>query len=140
MRQNKLTRQDVFNTIWSHYIVEGNPYAVEWTLEGAPAPVTATVMGEKSPMALVDKKRLNPHVDVAFLTGLQVCHNKAANFVFENINLKKVISLYSRAQLRLFRRTMKYFLIAFAMDYDLTIPSENAINPVDIRLAAKNKR
>lgn len=142
MKPNKLTRQDAFNIVWRHYIVEGEPYAVQWSLESdnIPMPVKQTPLGEKSPTALLANKPKNPHVDVAFISGLESCHVKASYFVFDNINLAKVVSLYSRAQRRLFRRTMKYFLIAFAMNYDLTIPSETATNAFDIRLAAKNKR
>jgi len=138
--RNKLTRQDVFNKVWRHYVIEGQPFAVGADEDGYPIPVVKTTMGEKSPMALVDKLPLNQHVDVAFLTGLQSAHQKATNFVFDNVNTHRVLNFYARAHRRVFRRTMKYFLIAFAMEYNLTIPSETAIDPVDIKLAAKNKR
>lgn len=139
--KNKLTRQDVFNRVWRHYIVEGQPFAAANI--GSlpyPEPQINTKDGHKSPMALVSKANLNQHVDVAFLTGLQSAHVKAVNFVFDNVRIELIRNLYARAHRRVFRKTMKYFLIAFAMNYDLTIPSETAINAVDIRLAAKNKR
>jgi hypothetical protein len=142
MKQVKFSRQDVFNTVWNHYVVEGRPFAV-WPAEedGYPIATVENAAGDKSPMALVDKKRLNTHVDIAFLTGLQAAHHKAVNFVFDNVeNIYRVKDFYSRAYRRTFRKMMKYFLIHFGIEHSLTIPSEVALTPIEIRLAAKNKR
>jgi|ERR1035438_2780575 hypothetical protein len=140
MRQ-KLSRQQVFEKVWEHYIVEGMPFCVKENDFGYPEPrVTNTVNGTKSPMALMNKVLLNPHVDNAFMVGLQSAHVRATRFVFNNVNVKKVKDFYARAYRRTFRRTMKYFLIAFGMEYDLTIPSEMATRQPALRLAAKNKR
>ena len=140
--KQKLTRQDIFEIIWRHYVVEGQPYAVDYVAGTKwPEATDKNAKGHMSPNALVGKLPKNQHVDVAFLTGLQAAHHKATNFVFDNItNVEKVKNLYARAHRRVFRKTMKYFLIAFAMGYNLTIPSETATLAYDVRLAAKNKR
>src|ERR1035437_3670909 len=139
MRQ-KLSRQQVFEIVWNHYVVEGRPFCVKETENGYPESRMSNAQGEKSPMELVRRMPLNPHVDTAFLVGLQSAHVRATRFVFNNVNVKCIKDFYSRAYRRTFRRTMKYFLIAFGIEYDLTIPSERAMTVPALRLAAKNKR
>jgi hypothetical protein len=140
MRQ-RLSRQQVFEIVWNHFIVEGMPFCIKENENGYPEPrMSNTVNGTKSPMALVTRGKLNDHVDTAFLVGLQSAHVRATRFVFNNVNIKRIKDFYSRAYRRTFRRTMKYFLIAFGIEYDLTIPSERAITIPALRLAAKNKR
>lgn len=140
MKSHKLTRQDVFEKVWNHYVVEGVPYAAEMDNWGV-LPIDEHILGYKSPTSLIGKKGLHAHVDVAFLAELQDAHHKAVNFVFDNVeNIHRVRNVYARAYRRAFRKTMKYFLIAFGIEHSLTIPSETALTPTDIRLAAKNKR
>ena len=141
MKLNKLTRQDVFTKVWEYFVVEGRPFCVKENEDtGYPEPRMSNANGDKSPMAIIDKMPLNPHVDTAFLVGLQSAHVRATRFVFNNVDIKHVKDFYARAYRRTFRRTMKYYLIAFAMEYDLTIPSEVATRQPALRLAAKNKR
>ena len=139
MRQ-KLSRQQVFEIVWNHYVVEGRPFCVKETENGYPESRMSNAQGEKSPMELVRRMPLNPHVDTAFLVGLQSAHVRATRFVFNNVNIKRVKDFYARAYRRTFRRVMKYFLIGHALEYDLTIPNEMATRQPALRLAAKNKR
>lgn len=142
MRRNKLSRQNVFDIVWEYYVVEGRPFCVKENEEtGYPEPRMNNTRGDKSPMALVEKAVLHPHVDSAFLIGLQSAHVRAARFVFNNAkNIKRIKDFYSRSYRRTFHKIMKYFLIAFAIEYSLTIPSEIATRQPALRLAAKNKR
>lgn len=139
--KQKLSRQQVFERVWEHYVVEGLPFCVKENDFGYPEPrMVNTVNGTKSPMALVVKAPLSDHVDSAFLVGLQSAHVKSVRHVFNSVNIKRIKDFYARAYRRVFRKTMKYFLIAFAMEYSLTIPSERASTIPALRLAAKNKR
>ena len=138
--RNKLSRQEAFEKVWSYYVVEGMPYAVKENERGFPEPRISNTQGYKSPLALLDKVLLHPHVDAEFIQELQSYYMRATRFAFNNVNVKKVRDFYARKYTRAFRKTMKYFLIAFGMNYDLTIPSERAITARSILLAAKNKQ
>lgn len=135
----RLTRQDVFNYAWEHYIVEGRPYAAIWNF-GFPTPIGETTEGLKSPAALVQNHHLNAHVTKTFLRELNTCHDDSMTFAFSGAVYNRIKNLYARRFQRLFRRTMKFYLINFAMKYGLSVDSEIAHTVHAKKVARKFKK
>lgn len=162
MFTGKLTRQDVFNRIWHHYIVEGYPYALAFDKrEGAINPHTV-IKTEKymSPIGLLlpsskytknledvnlfvifNKMRpfVESHVDFDFIRKIDTYYQKTVAFAFEGANFDKIKDFYARKYRRAFRKTLRFYLISFAMNYDLTIPSERPSTVHARKAASKNK-
>jgi hypothetical protein len=162
MFSGKLTRQDVFNRIWHHYIVEGYPYALSLEKkEGVDNPrivikseVNLSPLGLLLPMSKYNKRmedvnlyvifdKLRPfletHVDFEFVHKLENFYEKTVKFAFEGVNLDRVKDFYARKYRRVFRKTLRFYLISFAMTYDLTIPSDRPIT-VHARKAARTNK
>lgn len=123
---SKLSRQDVFNRVWSHFVVEGRPYGVHQNpITKDVTPIAVDGNGPKSPMAIiVPFEDLNTHVTKGFLSDLDSIYYKSVNFAFSSANLARIRTPYARRFQRLYRRTIKFFLINFAMRYGLTVDSE----------------
>jgi hypothetical protein len=130
---NKLSRQDVFEKVWNHYVVEGNPYAVDDVFKG-------TKSVHPVPSALATRNELSNHVTKTFIRDLDKCHDSSVNFAFSTANFMRIKNLYARRFQRLFRRTMKFYLINFAMTYGLTVDSDIARTVHARKLARKNKK
>jgi hypothetical protein len=162
MFSGKLTRQDVFNRVWHHYIVEGYPYALGFEKRDGILNPRIVIKTEKhlSPLGLllpaskynkgleqtnnfVIFNKLRPfvesHVDFDFVHKLETFYEKTVKFAFEGVNLDKVRDYYARKYRRAFRKTLRFYLISFAMDYDLTIPGERPIT-VHARKAARDNK
>ena len=122
---NKMSRQDVFDKIWNHFVVEGRPYgAAQSQTTKEIIPLSVDKNGPKSPFLLVCMDEVNSHVTKGFLEDLDSMYYKSFKFAFDGVNTKRVRTPYARRFQRLFRRTMKFFLINFAMRYSLTVDSE----------------
>lgn len=138
---NKLSRQDVFEKVWNHYVVEGNPYAVRNnTFYSTFFKLSKEELSHKSPTDLTTRQEMSNHVTKTFMKDLDNCHNSSTDFAFSMANLPRVKNLYARRFQRLFRRTMKFYLINFAMKYGLTVDSEIARSVHAKKIAHKNKK
>lgn len=121
----KHSRQDVFNKVWDHFVVEGRSYAAKWDeFLRMPIPANEDDNNNVSPSALFVRQDLNNHVTKKFLAELENCHTKSFWFAFDDVNYDRIKNMYARRFQRLFRRTMKFFLINFAMQYGLSVTSE----------------
>lgn len=135
---NKLSRQDVFYKVWSHFVVEGRPYgAFHSPITKDVYPVSLdTSTGYKSPLVLIRNLAVHPHVTLRFLNDLDSTYYKSFNFVFDGVNTKRIKTPHARRFHRSFRRIMKFFLIHFAMKYNLTVASDIP-NTVHAKKAAR---
>lgn len=129
----KLSRQDVFERVWNHYVVEGNPYSVDDVFRGTKSTLPL-------PSALSTRSEMSNHVTKTFIRDLDKCHDSSVNFAFSTANLIRVRNIYARRFQRLFRRTMKFYLINFAMTYGLTVDSDIARTVHARSIASKNKK
>ena len=159
MFTGKLTRQDVFNRIWHHYIVEGYPYALSVDKNNTPhivlktdkymSPIGLILPSSKYNKRLEDvnlfvifnklRPFLEPHVDFDFIRKVDDFYQKTVAFAFEGVTFKKVRDFYARKYRRAFRKTLRFYLISFAMTYDLTIPSERPATVFAKKAAQQNK-
>lgn len=160
MFTEKLTRQDVFNRVWHHYIVKGCPYALSFDKNNKNPLVVIKAEEHMSPIGLIlpaskYTKRLEDvnffvvfnklrpfvesHVDFDFIDKLNGFYEKTVAFAFEGINVNKIRDFYARKYRRAFRKTLRFYLISFAMNYDLTIPSDRPATIHERKAAQKNK-
>lgn len=159
MKNNKLSRQNVFDTVWEHFIVKGNPYSISLLNNDYPYASYFGHDGNRSPAALFYtgstsenlktesfktfynkiKNKFNKHVDYNFLAALESAHSKTLDFIFEGTNVNLIRNFYARRFRREFRKTLKYYLINTAFQYGLTIPSELPRTPAAKRMAYINK-
>lgn len=159
----KLSRQDVFNVVWEHYVVEAQPFSVEVD-QKANIPFVAYTNdnGQVSPIGVVmsinkTKRQLNnaeelekifnriknmfiSHVDFDFFDSFEKAHYNAIKHTYSGINFNKTRNFYARRFTREFRKTFRYYLIGIAMKHGLTIPAERAITKHARLVAAKNKK
>jgi len=155
----KFTKQSMFNKVWNHYVIEGNPYSVkagtEFLSKGVVNPYYSSgtyksVVGLFIPNSLYSdnledysvtalftllKNRFTKDVSGSFLAELEEIHNSSSYKLYNNINRGKIRNFLARTRLRAFRKNIRYSLIAFAVKHELVIPSERATKDTVVAFA-----
>jgi hypothetical protein len=140
-RTSKFNLQQVFNKVWSHFVVEGRPYSVTRDTAFMPDPAIKGDHSTVDPVGLFyDKvkdrsatasdvwpkmrKMFDDTVTADHFRMLQNAHDHAVADSFDSVkSWPHVQSLFSRRYRRAFRTDMKNRLIAFAVNESLIIPS-----------------
>lgn len=147
----KLNKQSIFNKVWYHYVVEGNPYSViagkEFFEKGVvnpfyvlgshrssvglfiPKNLYSTNLENYSVTALFTLLKTNFTKDVSgsFLAELEEIHNSSSYKLYNKVKRDRITNFFARSRLRQFRKNIKFSLIAFAVKHELVIPSDRAL-------------